>query len=370
MAASKFHDRDIDRIQGPSQQSQHAAHEGASKNELFRGIPGYEHQGDHMLLTNDHLMPMNYNLFAMASEYFLVSLAALIGCFMVYWLGKYCIRRRGRRKQLKSMLSINERYKDLVEREETLQTDLVNTTEQLASVQFLSKTFIAVLLVGFLIAYRQGPSFIVYTAKEMPHLVITTPLVIVFALYLWTQRLSGRRESLIKEQSNLKPLMVEQEKLLRETIDPKLYDTFRRIILQDEQEKIERMRKHELGCTDKCRVKNSMLELDLMRNKQLVTALINFSWCDTCNNSASQANGDSPPSGAKTRLPQCSRGCGTRFVQLCKPPMEEYGRLEDKIRVLEAKYKKLDERDITFQQYREQQEAFKAAEVKFKFEQN
>ena len=30
--------------------------------------------------------------------------------------------------------------------------------------------------------------------------------------------------------------MREQEKLLRETIDPKLYDTFRRIIMQDEQE--------------------------------------------------------------------------------------------------------------------------------------
>ena len=35
--------------------------------------------------------------------------------------------------------------------------------------------------------------------------------------------------------------MREQEKLLRETIDPKLYDTFRRIIMQDEQEAIEKM---------------------------------------------------------------------------------------------------------------------------------
>ena len=97
------------------------------------------------------------------------------------------------------MLSINQKYKDLVEREETLQIDLINTTEQLNSVQFLFKSFIATAFVGTLVAYRQGPNFVIYTVKEMPHLVITLPLVILLLIYLWSQRLHSRKESLIKE---------------------------------------------------------------------------------------------------------------------------------------------------------------------------
>ena len=79
-------------------------------------------------------MPMDTKLFAKASEYFLVSLAAIVGSFLIYWIGRYCVKRRGNRRQLKSMLSINEKYKDLVDREETLQSDLISTTEQLQSV--------------------------------------------------------------------------------------------------------------------------------------------------------------------------------------------------------------------------------------------
>lgn len=91
--------------------------------------------------------------------------------------------------------------------------------------------------------------------------------------------------------------MREQEKLLRETIDPKLYDTFRRIIMKDESDKIEKLRKHDKGCTEKCRIKNQATEMDLDRHKTLVTELISFNWCDKCAGSAENAL--SPPSGQK-----------------------------------------------------------------------
>ena len=99
-----------------------------------------------------------------SSEYILITLAALVGIFIIYWLAKLITRTFRGEKQLNNLESINEKYKDLVEREETLQSDLVSTTEQYNSVQFLLKSFIAVLLVAGLIAYRQGPHYIVYTA--------------------------------------------------------------------------------------------------------------------------------------------------------------------------------------------------------------
>lgn len=43
--------------------------------------------------------------------------------------------------------------------------------------------------------------------------------------------------------------------------------------MQDEKEKIEAMRIHDKGCSEKCRVKNTALELDLDRNKALVEKL-------------------------------------------------------------------------------------------------
>ena len=40
--------------------------------------------------------------------------------------------------------------------------------------------------------------------------------------------------------------------------------------------------------------------------------------------------------------------------------MEEYGAQEEKIKSLTEKYSQLEERDISFQKYREQKEEFKA----------
>ena len=93
-------------------------------------------------------------------------MAALVAFFLVYWFSKTISRKfgAGGGKQLNNLERLNERYMDLVVREETLQAELVSTAEQYHSVNFLLKAFIAVLLVALLIAYRQGPNYLVYTA--------------------------------------------------------------------------------------------------------------------------------------------------------------------------------------------------------------
>ena len=103
---------------------------------------------------------------AQSSEYVLLSLAALVAFFLVYWFTKSISRKFGGSsgKQLNNLESINERYMDLIVREETLQAELASTVEQYNSVKFLFNAFIAVLLVALLIAYRQGPNHLVYTA--------------------------------------------------------------------------------------------------------------------------------------------------------------------------------------------------------------
>lgn len=154
----------------------------------------------------------------------------------------------------------------------------------------------------------------------------------------------------------MKPKMREQEKLLRETIDPKLYDTFRRIIMQDEKEKIEAMKVHSKGCSEKCRVKNSALELDLDRNKALVEKLTSFDWCDRCCGGLSQS---SPPSGAKRSFPPCANGCGARLVSSCKPLMEQYAGAADRLKQLEDRFHALETRDVSMAEYKEKKEKFK-----------
>ena len=67
-------------------------------------------------------------------------------------------------------------------------------------------------------------------------MVITLPLVITLILYLWTQKLLNHRETLLNEQNNLKPQIQAQEILLRETIDPSLYETFRNLFIKEKKE--------------------------------------------------------------------------------------------------------------------------------------
>jgi len=49
-----------------------------------------------------------------------------------------------------------------------------------------------------------------------------------------------------------------------------MYATFRRMIMKDEQESIDKMRLHREGCSEKCRIKNTAIGMDLDRNKALV----------------------------------------------------------------------------------------------------
>lgn len=127
------------------------------------------------------------------------------------------------------------------------------------------------------------------------------------------------------------------------------------------------MRVHERGCTEKCRIKNTALELDLSRNQNLVNQLTGFDWCDLCNSGSLQKNAG-PNSGSRNGLPACTNSCGMRLVQACKPVMEEYGASETRIKALNDKYKKLELRDVSFQKYQEQQETFKNAEVRLKYD--
>ena len=100
--ASNFHDRDIDRISDPAAEKGLQQDEGhkTGSDRLFRGIPGYQNDLAGLtdrggVLNAGDLMPMNANLVAMASEYFVISLAALVILFLLYWLFKYIAKRRG-----------------------------------------------------------------------------------------------------------------------------------------------------------------------------------------------------------------------------------------------------------------------------------
>ena len=44
-----------------------------------------------------------------------------------------------------------------------MQQDLITVTEHLNSVNFLLKSVIAVILLGYLVLYRSGPNYLVYT---------------------------------------------------------------------------------------------------------------------------------------------------------------------------------------------------------------
>ena len=105
------------------------------------------------------------------------------------------------------------------------------------------------------------------------------------------------------------------------------------------------MRKHDKGCTEKCRVKHSYLELDLDRNQALTKQLTTFNWCDACAGSQSSL---SPPSGSKGVVP-CMSACGLRLLSQCRPLMEVYGEQEARISKLKTRYEQLEERDVTFE---------------------
>lgn len=148
--------------------------------------------------TSD-LAPPKLNLMAKGSEYVVVCLSLIIGLWLLYGLGKMYARRRASKREVSAILNINATYKDLVEREETLQNDLIACTEQHNWVSFMLKIFIVFVGVAAFSLWRSGPTYFAYVVQEMPHFTITLPLVTILILYLWQARLVSRREKYIKE---------------------------------------------------------------------------------------------------------------------------------------------------------------------------
>lgn len=112
------------------------------------------------------------------------------------------------------------------------------------------------------------------------------------------------------------------------------------------------MRKHQKGCTEKCRTKNIYLEKDLARNIALAEKLMHFNFCDVC--AGHQDSSFSPPSGSQKGFPECKNGCGLRLRQSCLPLMEAYSAQQSRIDELKTRFEQLEEADINFEQFREQ----------------
>lgn len=142
--------------------TEHLRIDNIAADNLFRGIQGFEEeksQSDTMILVA----------------------GSFIGLCALYYLGR-CFSKK---TDDQNILNINEKYKDLVERESFLQSKLVYKNEQLLTVDFMMKILIVICGLALLMAYRKGPDYMVRIASEMPHIVITTPLALITLLYLW-----------------------------------------------------------------------------------------------------------------------------------------------------------------------------------------
>ena len=95
---------------------------------LFRGIPDYPNA------RAGEIISLDTSMIAKASEYFIVSIASIVGLWLLYWLGKTFNKNRKSKREVKNILNINQTYKELVEREASLLGDLTSVTEQLNSV--------------------------------------------------------------------------------------------------------------------------------------------------------------------------------------------------------------------------------------------
>ena len=70
--------------------------------------------------------------------------------------------------------------------------------------------------------------------------------------------------------------MKDTEKLLIDRLDPQIYKTLKKIVMKEEKAKFELMKLHEMGCSEKCRIKNYALDLDCKRNEKIVKQLLTF----------------------------------------------------------------------------------------------
>ena len=154
-----------------------------------------------------------------------------------------------------------------------------------------------------------------YFVAEIPQFSISLPIATFFGIYWFEQRIQKSLSKLEKKRVNIKSQMKDTEKLLVDRLDPEIYKTLKRIVMKEEKHKFEMMKLHEMGCQEKCRIKNTLLELDLNRNAKIVDTIKTFVWCNECS--------EEGPAGAVKTIP-CKEGCGRRLMSQCRPLIKSY----------------------------------------------
>lgn len=128
----------------------------------------------------------------------------------------------------------------------------------------------------------KSPALLDYLVKDIPHISITVLLVVYGFIYFWMSTIQKRVVSFETARAKLKAQLKDTEKLLIDRMDPTLYTTLKEIVKKDMKSELELLRKNDLGCTDKCRTKNRLLEVNLERHEEIVKTLISFKWCEEC----------------------------------------------------------------------------------------
>jgi hypothetical protein len=172
----------------------------------------------------------------------------------------------------------------------------------------------------------KAPAF--RTAGTTTYVVIAAPIFLVYAFQLLIYLEQGKVKEREKQKGDLKTQLRDTEKLLTDQLDPSLYKSLKHIVKREMKHELQQMRNDELGCTDKCRVKNKMIELDLDRNSAIVQTMTAFKWCQDCSNE-------------ETKAP-CKLGCGKRLMSQCVPLMKTYGKQEETIRLLRDRLEKME----------------------------
>ena len=166
--------------------------------------------------------------------------------------------------------------------------------------KFLS---VIVLCVGFW-CYRT-PAMLYYFVSEIPQYSITIPCVTFLGLHWFEGRYAKSLTKLEKKKAKLTEQMKDTEKLLIDRLDPQIYKTLKKIVMKEEKAKFELMKLHEMGCSEKCRIKNYALDLDSKRNEKIVKELLTFKWCNDCAE-------EGQPGAVKAA--RCKEGCGRRVM--------------------------------------------------------
>ena len=190
--------------------------------------------------------------------------------YLMYWS---CLRKSSgalaKTESKEDMSAINELVSNLNEEETVIQEKLVSRQQTMMQLNFFKKFIVVlVLCVGFW-CYRT-PAMFYYFVSEVPQYSITLPIAAFLGTHWFEGRYDKSIKKLEKKKTNLSDKMKDTEKLLVDRLDPEIYKTLKRIVMKEEKQKFEMMKLHEMGCSEKCRVKNLSLELDLDRNSKIV----------------------------------------------------------------------------------------------------